>query len=838
MDTRRSFLKKAALLSGGAGLAGMMPSSIQKAFAIDPVAGSTWLDAEHIVFLMQENRSFDHCLGSLQGVRGFNDPRAISLPNKNPVWLQTNAEGKTYAPFRMDMHNTKITWMGGLPHSWWDQVDARNDGKYDTWLIAKRYGDEDYKDFPMALGYHTREDLPFYYALADAFTVCDQNFCSSLTGTTPNRLYFWSGTIRENANTKARVWNGDTDYDNNAAWTTYPERLEQNGVSWRVYQNELSVGAGLNSEEDAWLANFTDNPLEWIEQYHVKLSPTYIDWLQRAPKVISNEIAKLETELQNASGKNADALKKQIARRKQYLERVFAEQKIYTKEKYGSLSALEKNLHDKAFTTNRNDPDYHKLASFSYKDGETERELAIPKGDVLHQFRKDVADGKLPTVSWLVAPEKFSDHPSAPWFGAWYVSEVMDILTKDPAVWKKTIFVVTYDENDGYFDHVPPFVPPHKPGSGKVSSGIDTAIEYVRMDQQALDEKRMRESPIGLGYRVPMIVASPWSRGGWVNSQVFDHTSSLQLLENFLQHKKGKQIQETNISDWRRCVCGDLTSIFRTYNGEKIELPQSVKKEPFIASLHKTRFKAAPGDWKPLSVAAIDEIRKDPYSSEWMAKQEKGVRSSCALPYELYVNGGLTSDRKQFEISFESARNLFNEKSAGAPFIIYANGKYQDEEMRNWAYAVRAGDRINDQWTITDFENGLYHLKVYGPNGFFREFLGNKTDPLIDVNIGYEYSKAGSKKPTGNLVISVKNLSAGKNYIVEIADKSYRKNSRTLTLSKAKPSAKLVWDLRDSFNWYDISIKVKDHPHFEKRYAGRVETGQHGKTDPLMGGVV
>ena len=94
-DSRREFLKKAALLAGGTILFQVLPDSIQKALAIDPQPGSTFQDAEHIVILMQENRSFDHCYGSLRGVRGFNDPRAITLPNKNPVWLQTNAAGET-----------------------------------------------------------------------------------------------------------------------------------------------------------------------------------------------------------------------------------------------------------------------------------------------------------------------------------------------------------------------------------------------------------------------------------------------------------------------------------------------------------------------------------------------------------------------------------------------------------------------------------------------------------------------------------------------------------------------------------------------------------------------
>lgn len=174
-----------------------------------------------------------------------------------------------------------------------------------------------------------------------------------------------------------------------------------------------------------------------------------------------------------------------------------------------------------------------------YADDGIDRELVIPKGDVLYQFREDVKTGQLPTVSWLSAPENFSDHPSAAWYGAWYVSEVMDILTQNPEVWKKTIFILAYDENDGYFDHVPPFVAPHphKPGIGKVSQGIDTSVEYVTLEQDNArsesQSKYPRESAIGLGYRVPLVIASPWTKGGWVNSEVFDHTSTLQFLENF-----------------------------------------------------------------------------------------------------------------------------------------------------------------------------------------------------------------------------------------------------------------------------------------------------------------
>ena len=212
----------------------------------------------------------------------------------------------------------------------------------------------------------------------------------------------------------------------------------------------------------------------------------------------------------------------------------------WTKENFEKLAAHQKNIYRRAFTTNIGDADYHKLETLQYEENGIDRSLMAPKGDVLYQFRKDVNEGNLPTVSWLVPSQNLSDHPSAPWYGAWLTSEILDILTKNPDVWKKTIFILTYDENDGYFDHVPPFVAPDPKDirTGKCSPGINTSgVEYIRREEelsQGIPENEARGGPIGLGFRVPMILASPWSRGGKVCSQVFDHTSPLQFLEAFL----------------------------------------------------------------------------------------------------------------------------------------------------------------------------------------------------------------------------------------------------------------------------------------------------------------
>lgn len=837
MDNRREFLKKAALLSGAAGVFTALPASIQRAMAIDPQPGSTYLDAEHVVILMQENRSFDHSYGTLRGIRGYNDPRAIQLANKNKVWLQSNAKGETFAPFRLNIKDTKATWMSSLPHSWSNQVDARNNGRYDKWLLVKQSGNKDWAPMPLTLGYYDRQDIPFYYDLADAFTVCDQNFCSSLTGTTPNRLYLWTGTIHDGK--KANVWNSDVDYDKDAHWTAFPERLEDNNVSWKIYQNELSI-TELEGEKDGWLANFTDNPIEWFPAFNVKFSKGYKLFLDRRIPQLPKDISALEEKLKTATGDDAAKLQKKLKSLQEELEICKKDREHYTPENFAKLSQRAQNLHKRAFTTNEKDPDYHELETLKYKDGDNERTVQVPKGDIFHQFRTDVNEGKLPTVSWLVAPGEFSDHPGSPWYGAWYVSEVLDILTKKEEVWKKTVFILCYDENDGYFDHVPPFVIPHRPGTGKVSAGLNTANEYETTAQEEakgyVHKDDIRESSIGLGYRVPLVIASPWSRGGYVNSQVFDHTSILQFLENFLQHKTGKSIKETNITDWRRTVCGDLSSVFRPFNGEKITLPFLDRKE-VIEDIYNAKFKKLPDGFKSLTPQEVADINTNAGKSEWMPKQEPGTRVANALPYELYVNGKLSADKQSFDIQFNAANKVFGKKAAGSPFNVYAPGKYQQENgsmepLRAWSYAVKAGDTLKDSWPLQQFGDGHYHLRAYGPNGFYREFTGDANDPQLAVQCGYQPSFTSNKKLTGNLELKLSNQSK-KPLTVKVADKGYKNGGLTkIVAAGANVSVVLDWTAKDG--WYDVAVEVEGNALYNQRFAGRIETGRDSVSDPLM----
>jgi phospholipase C len=841
MNTRRDFFKKAAFLSAGAGLTNLLLPAIERAAAIDPHTGSTYQDAEHIVILMQENRSFDHCFGTLRGVRGFNDPRAVTLPDQNPVWLQTNASGETYAPFRLDIKDTKATWMGSLPHSWTDQNDAKNHGNHDKWLIAKPSGRKEYASMPLTMGHYTREDLPFYYALADAFTVCDQHFCSSLTGTTPNRLYLWSGTIREaqTPDSHANVRNSDVDYGSWAHWTTFPERLEAASISWKIYQNEVSIESGLDNEADSWLTNFTDNPIEWFSQYHIGLSKTHRAYVEKAIPLLPSEIEELQKQVNAAADdpeKHAE-LSKLLHKKQKFLQRAIEERNSWASE--DQLPQRERNLHDKAFTTNLHDRFYRELTTLRYQDGNIAREIRVPKGDVLYQFRKDVHDGNLPTVSWLVAPENYSDHPGAPWFGAWYVAEVMDILTHNPEVWKKTIFILTYDENDGYFDHIPPFGVPHpgKPETGAMSPGIDGAMEYVTLEQDLAGNPGhgAREGCIGLGFRVPMVIASPWSRGGFVCSQVFDHTSVLQFLEHFLTTKTGKEIQESNITQWRRTVCGNLTTTFRSESQGAVAVLPYPGKDEMIEDIHKAKFKGLPG-YRQLSAQEIAQFKQDRWATSFNPQQETGVRPSCPLLYELYAEGRIDKQAGVFDLTLEARNAAFGARSAGSPFYAYVPGK--NEESRTRTYTVRAGHALKDSWRLNKFENDVYHLRVSGPNGFFREFAGTAVDP--DVEIHCEYARHPSKNGSlsGDVEIRLANLDSRKTYTVLIEDVSYNGGKKSVTIHAGK-RASIALPHKRSFGWYDFTVKVDgaETSSFLRRYAGHVETGNASFSDPLMGRV-
>jgi len=814
MENRRSFIKKAGILAGSFGIFSHLPKSIEAALAINPIEGSTYMDAEHIVMLMQENRSFDHSFGTLRGVRGFNDRRAIKLANGNPVWLQSNKKGQTYAPFRMDIKNSKASWSGDLPHSWENQIGAWNEGKFDKWLDWKQSGRKEYNGLPLTLGYYTREDIPFYYAFAEAFTICDQHFCSSITGTTTNRHYFWTGKCAANSNSKPLTRNSDTYYNKMVNWKTFPERLQENGISWKVYQNEISLQNEISGNGESLLGNFTDNNLEWFEQYNVRFKKSHIDFYLRRIAELPQEIADLEKQL--AADSNSQKVKNTLTQKQNQLESFNREVEQYSAANYAKLSSFEKELHERAYQTNEGDPNYHQTEEVEF-EGTT---IRVPKGDILHQFRKDVEQGNLPTVSWLCAPQHFSDHPSAPMYGAWYVSEILNILTKNPEVWKKTIFILNYDENDGYFDHVPPFVAP-KPGdvsAGMVSAELQDGLqtEFVTKEQElasGISEANATEGPVGLGYRVPLIIASPWTRGGWVNSEVCDITSTIQFLEFFLNKKYGKNIEESNISNWRRAITGNLTSVFRTYNSrEKMNLPEFLDMKRQISEIDHAKNKPLPDGFQEFTAVDIEKI-KVVERHTLLPFQESGTKPSNALCYELYVHENSVDG--QLELTFEASNKRFGVNALAGAFNVY---DLSGANRFSKSFAVQAGKKLTYAWA-KDVRDA-YQIAVHGPNGYYWKYFSTRAVEPLRIKTSYSVKN--------NLIIEIANIS---NETQQIRmENAYRKTTQNLSI-KSKKTIVLEIDTKDFGRWYDVIIKVEG---WERQYAGRIENGQPSISDPLM----
>jgi phospholipase C len=416
----------------------------------------------------------------------------------------------------------------------------------------------------------------------------------------------------------------------------------------------------------------------------------------------------------------------------------------------------------------------------------------------------------------------------------------MDILTRNPEVWKKTIFILTYDENDGYFDHAPSFVAadPKRPETGGASAGIDTGLEYTYKQDElrmGVDEGEARTGPIGMGFRVPMVIASPWSRGGWVNSQLFDHTSTLMFLERFIEGKFGKAVHEENISMWRRSISGDLTSVFRPYDPKQPSL-DALDRDKFVVSIEKARFKEIPSNYRRLTADQIEQINHAPVHSDLLVRQEEGIRPACALPYELYADGNVSADGAHYELRLSASSQVHGAKSAGAPFNVYLrntiDGTGTTARMIAASYAVKAGDTLVRQIPLSLFADSAYSIEVAGTNGFYRFFRGQSSSSPLEVRTGYE--RQGDML-TGNVRIELQNKSP-QPVRIAIQDNSYRSETVTKSIGPDQTTS-AVLNLKRSYGWYDFTVKV-DGADGEIRYAGRVENGMSGFSDPLMGGVV
>lgn len=687
---------------GATAVAASLPPSIERALALPAIRRTgTIRDVEHIVILTQENRSFDHYFGSLRGVRGFSDPRAVKLPSGKSVWHQPSGNGEVL-PFRPETPNLGLAFVNDVAHGWNDGQRAFNNGNYDQWIPNKG---------TTAMTYYTREDIPYHYALADAFTICDAYYCSFIGSTDPNRYYMWTGwTGNDGKNGGPVLNNAEAGYD----WRTFPELLEKAGISWKVYQDE---GTGLDQAgwwgwtDDAYIGNYGDNSLLYFHQY------------------------------QNAQPGSP----------------------LYEKARRGTR---------------------------------------ISSGGTLFDiFRRDVAAGTLPQVSYIAAPEAYSEHPNfPPNYGAWYVSQILDVLTSNPEVWGKTALFINFDENGGFFDHVVPPYPAYAPERGK--STVDVGLEVFPGNDKFV------AGPYGMCGRVPMIVVSPWTKGGFVCSQVFDHTSCIQFIERrFADSHPG--LFESQIQPWRRAVAGDLTSAFNFAhpNARPADLPSTTGYAPTDRVRHPNYVPTVP-------------------AKQVLPAQETGIRRARPLPYELNVHGEADLAGKAFFMDFR------NTGKAGACFHV----RSANASAGPWSYTVEAGKSLRDKFAASIA--GEYELSVYGPNGFFRSFSGGVTGVnRANLLVGIRYIRDEDERESDDgaetkVALSLRNNADG--CLVTITN-AYTGES----LKRRVPrhgTTELVIELEKTFGWYDLVVSVDTDPGFKRQLAGHVETGGSSTSDPAFGG--
>lgn len=695
------------------------PLSIQKALAIDAkVESGTIEDVKHIVILTQENRSFDNYFGTLKGVRGFGDRFTIPMTEGRKVWEQYDAKKNKILPYHLDSRLGNAQRVSGTPHSWSDGQAAWDNGRMSDWVAHKK---------PQSMGYYKKQEVEYQFALANAFTICDAYHCAMHAGTNPNRKFIWTGT---NGPTGAGVASVVNEFDGigpsneGYEWTTYPERLQQAGITWKIYQNMPD--------------NFTDNPLAGFKQYRRAN--------EQSGQPVSNDVLVCPA----------------------YDEKIDATQPLYK----GIANTM-------------------------------------PDGGFLGTFKTDIAQGKLPQVSWLVAPATYSEHPgpSSPVQGAWYIQEVLNALTENPQVWSQTVLLVNFDENDGFFDHIPSPSAPSKDEKGVVQGKTtlsDQQVSYEYFTHPAVATAKSQPATdgrvYGPGVRVPMYVISPWSRGGWVNSQVFDHTSILQFLE------KRFGVQEPNISPYRRAVCGDLTTAFDFKTPNLLPVNELVGK--------KTKAEA---DAIRAAQALLPQVPVP--SQQQFAQQEMGIRPSRALPYILHTSAKVDAAQKTVKLMFS------NTGKQAAVFHVYNRLDLTAIPRR---YMVEAGKQLDDVWNAT---NGQYDLWVLGPNGFHRAFKGNlsqsnQTQALPEIRVCVEECDA-------NLYLKVRH-DGSKSVKLTVKANAYLAN-KTWNIETDHSEKELVWDMSEFGGWYDFTVTLADDATFSRRFAGRIETQEDSISDPYMG---
>ena len=520
------------------------------------------------------------------------------------------------------------------------------------------------------MAYLTRDDIPFHYALADAFTVCDAYHCSFIGATDPNRYYMLSGHVGNDGKGGGPVLgNQEPGY----GWTTYAERLEQAGVSWKVYQD---IGDGLDAAgnwgwiDDAYRGNYGDNSLLYFNKYR--------------------------------NAKPGDP------------------------------------LYDKART------------GTNAKAGDGYFDL----------LKADVKAGKLPQVSWIAAPEAFTEHPN------WPVELRRLVHLAGPGRAHLQPRGVEQDRPVHHVRRERRLLRPRRPAVRPRRPPRRACPPWTPRSTTSRATRTYAAGHYGLGQRVPMIVVSPWSTGGFVNSEVFDHTSIIR----FMEQRFG--VQEPNISPWRRAVCGDLTSAFDF--GRQGHRPGDAARTPTATSRRTTTGTPTTCPRPPANAAPA----------------QAGAGLPARAPAAVRPAGG----RRRRRPRPASSRS----PSAAAPRRARASTSGRGNRTDGpWTYTTEAGKKLSDTWN-TDVLQGRVRPVGVRPERLPARLQGPRQDggPRGDrpPRQGERQPQADPEEraaaPTANLTVT----------------NAYGGAAETFKV-KAGGTVEHTVDLRASKRWYDVTVK-------------------------------
>jgi phospholipase C len=294
-----------------------------------------------------------------------------------------------------------------------------------------------------------------------------------------------------------------------------------------------------------------------------------------------------------------------------------------------------------------------------------------------------------------------------------------------------------------------------------------------------------------------MIVISPWSKGGYVSSELFDHTSLIRFIEQRFG-RGNAAMTEPNITPWRRAVSGDLTSAFnfKSPNDAKVQLPSTIAYIPPDANRHP--------DYVPT-----------PPTDQALPVQESGTRPARPVPYELHVHGAANFSAGTFDIHFGNTGKT-------AVYQVRSG----NSALGPWTYTVGKGAEVSDTWQITGNDMSGYDLSVNGPNGFLRAFQGSvsgEDKANLHIHTSYDAQSNG---------ITLHLANRGHAVSVRITDR-YTGDVHEVHLKAGEPADR-HWSLHKTFGWYDLVVEVESDSTFRYELAGHVETGEESRTDPAI----